>query len=340
MKKLFTTLLIALSFGIQCQNSQDLSALFQSRNYDKVIEIGKQIIEKQPNNFEAYHLIGRSLVEKNNFEEAIPYLEKSKMIEAPKWMQSWSFVSLGVCHYYLDDTEKARTHLIAAIGQAGTSNSVKSANSYLVEFQLHDYFGGWKMVETENIRFHFQQGITNGMLFSEAKTKALKINNQFFGATLPKKIDYYVWSKPSESKVIVGKDIGFAVPKLCIINSRENQSDGHEITHILSHHAFKPIKKNHLINEGVAVAFDLSGKDRMKEAKKVFTKKMTIKSLMKNSLEYPENICYPIAGAFIQFLRSKKGDETLKVLIKEQTWENLVVLYGEGIIAEFEEMMR
>ncbi|MEM8526006.1 MAG: hypothetical protein AAGG68_15310 [Bacteroidota bacterium] len=78
----------------------------------------------------------------------------------------------------------------------------------------------------------------------------------------------------------------------------------------------------------------------MKEAKKVFTRKMSIKSMMENESEHSEQIYYPIAGAFIQYLRSEKGDDLLKKILAEQTWENLLALYGEETIFKFEKMMK
>ncbi|MEM8526005.1 MAG: hypothetical protein AAGG68_15305 [Bacteroidota bacterium] len=194
MKNLLFIVLMLSSFSLQGQDAYQklLDSLFQAGEYEKVIIEGQKILEKAPEHLNTHHLVGRSFYAEGRPSLAIPHLQNSNNKEAPKWMKGWSLATLGVCYYLIDEIDKARLHLIAAIELRGTANSVKTANGYLARLQLHDYFDDWNIIETEHIRFHFQQGITNETLFVEAKSKALEINNQFFGAELPKKIDYYV----------------------------------------------------------------------------------------------------------------------------------------------------
>lgn len=137
----------------------------------------------------------------------------------------------------------------------------------------------------------------------------------------------------------MGKTIGFIYSDLCIINSRIEQTKGHEVTHIISDHGIYPIQKNQLLNEGIAVAFDLTNRDRIEMANSANSAKLSIKEFMDNIIDYPESVVYPIGGALITYLRNEGDDESLKSLIQNQTWENLIEIYGEKKIEEFKSIV-
>lgn len=204
---------------------------------------------------------------------------------------------------------------------------------------MTEYSKDWEVIETENIKFHIQPDHQIGDLtnFCSEREVAFKENNVFFKAVLYKKIDFFVWSNPEEGKKVLGEEIGFANSDFCIIHSRINQTKGHEITHILCDYGIKPNKKNRLINEGVAVAFDLTNRNRVELAKSANQENIVLKDLMREPYKFPESVVYPIGGALIEYLMENKEKDLIIKLLKEQTYEVLIETYGIEIIEAFEQ---
>jgi tetratricopeptide (TPR) repeat protein len=345
-KMKLTKIIIFLLIGFTCcgQDNQELKnieSFYHNGDLEKTIEKGKELLKKDSTDLMVNYLLGRALADRKKFEEAKKYLSNSIREESPDWMKSWSYGYLGTCNYMTDNFEKAKTNLTNAIELNATKNSTKFANERLKWFQMGKYFDEWEIIETSNIRFHIQPNheIEDLKEYCELRQKAYETNNNFFKALPYKKIDFYVWSKPKEGEIIMGKPIGFANSDLCIINSRIEQTKGHEITHIISDHGIKPKKKNQLINEGVAVAFDMTNRNRIAMAKSANVEKLGVKELMEKAKAYPESTLYPIGGALIEFLRNDGNEESLKSLIQNQTWENLIEIYGENKIEEFEKLI-
>jgi tetratricopeptide (TPR) repeat protein len=320
------------------QSMEELKVLFQKGEMAELVEMGSLLLEEHPDDLTINHLMGRALTDLGEWRQAIDYLHQSTGKEAADWMQSWSHAYLGVCYFSTDEYVTAKQHLKTAVALNATKNSTRFAEKMLRQYQMTGYFEDWLMVETPHIRFHLQpgHGLKDVEAYCQSREAAYQEVNQFFEAKPYKQIDYFIWSKPKKAKQIVGRSLGFARSGPCIINSAIRQSRGHEITHILSDHSIEPVVKNRLINEGVAVAFDLSNRDRMKLAREANVDKLGIQELMDRSGELPESVVYPIGGAFIEFLLDKKGGDTLKQLLKEQTFERLLELYGEELIQAFE----
>ncbi len=325
------------------QDLNKIQSLYQKGDNEAVVIEGKEILKNYPDNLTVKHLMGRALTDTENFKEAIVYLEDVVNEKtSPDWMTSWSHAYLGVCFYLIDKYVNAKEHLETAIKINATKNSTNYAKKKLQGFQLTSYFEDWKIIETENIRFHIQpkHKIDNLIEYCNQREQSyIKINN-FFKASPYKKIDFYIWSKPKEGKELLGREIGFANSDLCIINSKIEQTKGHEITHILSDYGLIPETKNKLINEGVAVAFDQTNRNRFELAQIANNKNIGIEELMLKAEDVESKIIYTVGGALIEFLLTKKDEETMKLFIKEQTWENLVLLYGKNTIDEFEEKIK
>jgi len=225
-----------------------------------------------------------------------------------------------------------------------TKNATQFAQKYLNALQMNEIFESWETVEKENIRFHFQQksNIRDIENYIKNREEAYLEINKFFQSTPFKKIDFFVWDQPDEAKKLFGRELGFANSKLCIINSRNNQTSGHEITHILSDYGIQPLKKTALINEGVAVYFDQSNRDRMKTAKNLLDdKEVDIIDLWNNPDKYPNEYNYALGGALIDFLMNNGNENQLKALLKNQTPETATKTYDDfnDLIARLEEQL-
>lgn len=342
MSTIKTIIFLLFTVTTYGQDVSEIERLFQDGDFEKVVEKGSHLLETNGNDLTACHLVGRALTELKKFKEAKPLLEKTTIKIAPDWMKSWSFGYLGICNYATGNLKESKINFKKAIKLNATKNSTKFSEKRLKLIRLDEYAKNWEVVETENITFHIQhnhqlEDINN---YCSAREDAFKENNTFFNASPYKKIDFYVWSDFEEGKKVLGEEIGFANPDLCIINSKVNQTKGHEITHILCDFGINPSKKNRLINEGVAVAFDLTNRNRLELAKSINQDNFSIKDLMNEPFKFPENVVYPIGGALIEYLMEKKDKELIKRLLKEQTYDVLLDAYGIEIIEEFDQKIK
>ncbi|TNE48799.1 MAG: hypothetical protein EP344_18495 [Bacteroidetes bacterium] len=140
--------------------------------------------------------------------------------------------------------------------------------------------------------------------------------------------------------MLTRKQIGFSDADLCMINSGIEQTKGHELTHILCAYRIRPLLRNRLINEGAAVAFDQTERNRIALAQSANRSNLSIREIMEQADGLPDGLVYPVGGALIEFLREHGRAETLKQLLYEQTYAKLVELYGETLVREFEQQIR
>jgi len=124
--------------------------------------------------------------------------------------------------------------------------------------------------------------------------------------------------------------LGLANSDLCIINSRNNQTKGHEIAHILVTFGIYPTKKTRLINEGIATYFDQTSRDRYTIAKESISgKNVNVIDLWENTKNYPDNYNYTIGPALITYLFENGTEEQMKKLLKKQTVASARIIYQD-----------
>lgn len=323
------------------QHADRLKSLYQEGKLTETITEGQQICAEYPFDILANYYTGRAMVDDKQFSAAIPYLKRATTNEAPRSMAAWAHGYLGISYYISDDILSAQRELRRVLALKATPNSVQFAEKYLRLFQLSNEYNDWRIVEMEYIRFHVQpdHGISDLLDYCGQRLDAYKKINAFFEADLPKKIDFYVWSNPAQGRESLERNVGFANSNLCIINARVQQSKGHEITHILCDYGLGVAAKNRLINEGVAVLFDQTKRDRISLAKTVLPADFSLEKMFRSPDEYEEDILYPIGGAFIEYLLNEGGEELLKELLRDQRWNNLLDLYGWDIVDDFESLL-
>lgn len=326
---LFTALLLTTS--LIAQNIDKLNRLYQRKKFDKVITIGLKELKINPYHPIANMILGKAYAETEQYEKALPYLEKGAITEYNnRWVQAWSKLYLGICYYYLDDPQKSKRLINECVKLNATKNSKNEAINKLDFLQLSDFYDSWEIIETEHFRFHFQTPCTiedkeQFIAFREAAY--IKIN-EFFNATPIKKIEFFVWNDPKQAENILGSRLGFAKSSICLINSKTNQTTGHETTHILSDFGIKPTQKTKLINEGIAVYFNQSNRDPFAVAKESITgKEINITDLWENPKNYSEEYCYSIGGALIAYLFEKGTEKQVRDLMKDQTLQSARKIY-------------
>ncbi len=317
-----------------------MSNAFKNKEFEKVIELGKQLIESEPNDLDGLLGIGKAYNILNEFKKAIPFLDKARDCSEKDWQFAWSYIELMESNFAIGNKEKANEYYKKSLEYNGTKNSSKKLKGLALLFGFDKVYENWETLETENITFHFQNGtsVIDKENYINEREKAFLNINTFFSSDLPKKIDFFVWKSNNDAIKILNKSLGFTKPKYCISHNRDSQSKGHEIAHNISFWFDNSNKRNRFINEGIGVYFDQSNSNRIKKAKNISKKlKIDIKELWLNGKNYSEEILYPVAGAFVENLILLDKERFLE-LCKNQTYENAELIYGkelENIFSDF-----
>lgn len=346
MRRFFTSIFILsslISFG---QNSaiDDLWKLYNAKDFKSAIEKVKPLLENDPNNIDLNLIMGRSYTDQADFKNAIPYLESTvKNDKNNSWRKAWALGYLGTCHFMLQDYNNSKKSTKECFDLNVTKNVTQYAYKRVLLFGFDDFYKDWKIVESDNFRFHFQDMSDSDIKsYVSSKEETFQIINQFFNSKLPKKIDYFVWESREDAKNLLKVNLGFADPEFCIVHSHYQQTKGHEMTHVISNYSTKIINKTGLINEGTAVCFDQTNQHKeqiVKDWLKANDKKISIGEIWANWKNYPENLTYPLSGLFVKELIDNFGQEKFIEFFGNQTYENAKLVFGanlDKVIKDFE----
>ena len=332
MKKFLVSLFLFCSVFTFSQKREMVEA-FSKHNFDKTIEIGQEILKSQPDDFETILMIARAEDEKGSFKNALPYLEKAKTLMKEDWQKSWTFLEIAKNNFGTGNLEIAKQNYEEATKITGTKNSMKSIRNFGLLSGLDEFYKNWTVRESKNLIFHFENGINQKEIERIVTTRQMAFEeiNSFFNSNMPKKIDFFVWNLNESFNPVLNKNLGFSIPIFSISHSRFNQTPGHEIAHNISFWRNSQIIKTQLINEGIGVCFDQQKNDKLKIAQEVYKNNpIDIKEIWKNNSPVNDDILYPIAGAFVEYLIKYDKEKFLK-LSENQTYENAIKLYDGRI---------
>ena len=309
MKKLITSALILISLISFGQNTSvdDLWKAYNSHDFQSVLEKAKPLLEKDSNNIDLNLVVGRSYADLGNFKDAVPLLDFTvKNDNQNSWRKAWALSYLGACYFTLQNYDDSEKSLNECIKLNATRNATNDAYGKSLLFGFAPFYKNWKIVETDHFRFHFQNMSDADIeKYTSVREAAFVEINGFFKSTLPKKIDFYVWDSREDAQKILRRNLGFSDPYFCIVHTHFQQTIGHEMTHVISNFTTDISAKTRFVNEGTAVCFNLSHHDKLKEIKAWIAangKQISIKDFWENGSNYPEEIVYPLAGAFVKEL--------------------------------------
>ncbi len=347
MKRIFILFVFTcILTSAKSQTIKEVTDYFGRGELEKAYTLSSELIKLDSLDKVAIHMHGRVLADLGKHHEAVPYLLKSIELDCSKTeVTGWAHGVLGQCYFMLGKYKESEDALKKCIQLNSTPNSVKYAEKRMFAYGFDKYFSKWTIVETEHIRFHIQKAdkYTNLEVFTKQREDAfVKIQNEL-GSQLPKKIDFFVWVDKKEPMKKFKMNLGFANPETACIYSHSRQTVGHEITHVLSHYIGKNLSKTGLINEGIAVYFNMESGEKMDQLKKVMESKnyknLKVMDFWYNFRDYNDEISYPFAGAFMEKLVKTYGIENLKPLLVNQTYESALAIYGTNfktVIEEFE----
>ncbi|GAF06007.1 tetratricopeptide repeat protein [Saccharicrinis fermentans] len=349
MKQIFTSFLILISIIAFGQNSQvdNLWKLYNSQKYKSAIEKAKIFLENEPNNIDLNLIIGRSYADIGEFKNALTFLETVvTKDENNSWRKAWALSYLGTCYFMVQDYNDSESSLNQCIKLNATKNATNNAYGQALLFGFNEFYKTWKIVETDNFRFHFQNMTDNDIKrYVSTRQEAFLNINDFFDSEIPKKIDFFVWDSRDDAKRLLRANLGFAKPRFCVLHSHFQQTKGHEMTHIISNYSTKMVNKTGLINEGTAVCFDQTNQDKEKIVKdwlKNNNKSVSIKDIWTDWKGYPAELTYPLSGLFVKELIDNFGREKYIEFFGNQTYDNAKLVFGEKldkVIKDFENKM-
>jgi hypothetical protein len=114
------------------------------------------------------------------------------------------------------------------------------------------------------------------------------------------------------------------------------QTSGHEIAHIIIRNYLKTEIVNKFIDEGTAMYFDMTDRNRLKAARDIIKKKdykdkISIKGIWQKPLDYPDWMIYYVGAAFIERLVEGESKEKFMELLKKQSYDNAEKIFGEKL---------
>jgi tetratricopeptide (TPR) repeat protein len=329
--------------------ADDLWELYKEGRFEEVITLGKALLATENETAQVNLAVGRSLVDLEKIEDAFPYLTRAVDLDPNRtWVYAWAQLYLGNTHLESGDDDRARQAWMAARDCGATRNATRNAGNNLKYFGLSEFFADWKPFGTEHFSFRFSGRLKDfdRVEFARRYENAYAEITQWFGGGPDKTIRFLLWSSQDEADEAGMPALGFSRPAQHLIHAVQGQTVGHEMTHIISFHALKPTVRTGLINEGISVHMDLTGRDQMERARALKASanpeplKVSIPAMWLDWSLAPEAFSYPVAGAFVGMLIEKGGKDKFLEFFQDQSYENAQKVYGgdlAGWIKNFED---
>lgn len=320
---------------------------YQQGRFGQVVDEGTALLDERPDDPTLHLVIGRALVDDGQHARSVTHLEQADALDAEDtWITAWALNFLGKAHFAEGQPAAARTALQRSVDLRATRNATRSSARWLKTFGLTPRYDAWATVETEHFVFHFAPSLqeVDHAAFAERRDAAFQEIAAFFGTTLPHPARFFVWRSNEEAQAAGLPPLGFARPAYHLVHARVNQTVGHEITHLAVYHGAQPTQRTGLINEGLAVYFDQSGRDRYATARSALAAAgrttVSIETLWTDWASVPPRVSYPVAGAFVHHLIERGGPATIKQLARHQTLDRAQQIYGDDLARYMAEVER
>ncbi len=294
--------------------------------------------------------IGRLHILKGQTDSAIYYFRNTLSIDKDHtWRSAWAHAELGTCFAKHSEHDAANSEFRRCIELNKTENSVKYASSLLLSvtdpYVLVAKFRLTK-IESDSIIYFFEKDkklLKKTSEFVTLHNGVYQSLSSEFEPVLPRKLSFYVFSDRENAEKNLKRKLGFSLPENAMCFSIRDQTPGHEMAHVLSYWSEgTPCKySNKFINEGIAVYFDHTSRNKMQEARAVIdrsTSPISVTQYWNSPNAYPTNILYPVAGAFVEKIHKILDKKQFRSFIKDQRPETLKQILGnrfDQLIAEF-----
>ncbi|MFA9370595.1 MAG: tetratricopeptide repeat protein [Labilibaculum antarcticum] len=333
MNRILVTLLLIIFHLSSMSQNKELKKLFSKGKYDQVIDKAQVLLQVNATDPDLNSILGRAFTDSKQFTKAIPYLEKSIASDTgSNEIKAVSKAYLAKCYFINSEEQRAVAMLKECQNDSESKEATKYAHKYLGLFQTGIYYKAWEMIETDNLRFYFQdkKKLKNAEEYMERINLNFKRITKTLNVEPTKKVDFFVWSDRNEAFRKFDRPLGFSNSDLCIVNVWQNQTRDYELCHMLSQLALQSKFKTMLISEGLGVYFDQMDKNLLKLARLEVPKdKFSLLKLWEEPTKYERDLSYPVGAAFIEFLINKGGRENLKDFLTMQTIKHAKEVYPD-----------
>lgn len=339
--KLLTVLLLLFTTTFSQTNERKLLSLFYNRNYEALISETTEILKINSKEPAANSFKGQALVKLGRFDEAKGFLETA--LENQKdnvAARAFIMLNLGWIYYNEKEISKAADILYSCSKLDVKVSAPRDAHMSLILLGLDSLYSKWNLLETRNIVFHFppDSRINAKEFFTSSRQIAYEKISNFFNADLKRKIHFYAWNNSTDAENLGLRPLGFCEPEFYITHSAIDQTRGHEIAHIIIRNYLNTEIVNKLIDEGAAVYFDMTDRNRLKAARNIIKERgykgeISISKIWQKPADYPDWLIYYAGAAFIEKLVEGESKDKLMELLKNQSYDNAEKIYGKKLDA-------
>lgn len=342
-------LVIALTLPAVAQQPLDNTALWElysNGHHGQALDRAQLLLADHPQDRDLRHLLGRCLFDLGRPDEAREHLKFCVTDSPPDWRYAWSQFYLGGLAATRGDDDECRRLWTAVRDDSITRNVARNAANNLRAFGLDESMAHWPVRDTEHLHLVFSPALPADQLdrYAEAHEDAWHELTEAFGGAPEYRTRYIVWSSLDEARREAGiRSLGFAKPEYNLIHCLWNQTLGHELAHVVCHHALQPSERTGFINEGLAVAHDLTGRDQAARARATMgeagIEAVDVRRCWDDPGSVAGDLLYPVAGGWIQFLLERKGRPTVLELGRNQTRAHAESVLGDEfatLVAEYE----
>ncbi len=285
---------------------------------------------------------GRAWTDMGEPARALPHLERALALDAPpRGPRTWALAYAGRARFARGDTAGARAALQAVEALAPTERVRATVASDWRLFGFDSSYARWHTLETPHlhIRLSPRAPVLDPRAFAEVRERAAVRIAAALGDTAaagaPKRIDVFVWDSDLEAAAAGLARVHIARPALGLTHLTWDQTVGHELAHIIAFRAVRPIATAPIVGEGVAVFFDGSTDDRLREAAEALSGRglagVDVRALWRDWSTLPPPLAYPVAGAVIDMLHRDGGLPALRALLRTQTLDDARRIYGPSL---------
>lgn len=335
------TIILAAAVAMAQEGPADhLWELYKKGRFEDVVREGKVELTTGTSTAQVNLAVGRSLVDLKKFEEGLVYLETAARMDPDRtWVYAWAKVYGGAAYFNLDRMEEARAAWISARDCAATRNATRNAVNNLNFLGLAERFDSWETFTSQHFIFHFSSQLKkfDGVAYARRHEEAYAAISAWFGGGPAKRINFFVWSGNEEASAAGMPPLGFARPELYLVHARQDQTVGHEMTHVISAHALEPEMAVGLINEGTSVYHDQTGRDQLALTRKALADQeegavpVAVAALWEDWSLLPHEISYPLGGAWVKVLIDQGGKEKFLEFFRDQSLANARAVYGTDL---------